>query len=143
MKKTLEETIQSVKSRLRILREQRGIIMADIAASFPVAQSAYHKLEKGPTVPSVEHLYKAARALNVSITDFFTEQKVTKFSLLLTPEEESLILAVRGHEVVRTFGLLEYMFNLETEKYGRPSKPAWHRTATGGSNGTSNGTSDR
>ena len=60
-----------VASRLRELREARGISMRTLAAKSGLSPNALSMIERSKTSPSVSTLYKLADALGVSITAFF------------------------------------------------------------------------
>lgn len=60
-----------VASRLRNLRELRGISMRTLGTRSGLSANALSMIERGKTSPSVSTLYKLADALGVSITAFF------------------------------------------------------------------------
>jgi transcriptional regulator with XRE-family HTH domain len=60
-----------VASRLRELREARGISMRTLATKSGLSANALSMIERSKTSPSVSTLYKLADALGVSITAFF------------------------------------------------------------------------
>ncbi len=60
-----------VGSRLRVLREERGVSMRALARRSGLSANALSMIERGLTSPSVSTLHKLANALEVPITAFF------------------------------------------------------------------------
>lgn len=60
-----------VGSRLRQLRQERGMSMRALARSSGLSTNALSMIERSRTSPSVSTLYKIAEALEVPITAFF------------------------------------------------------------------------
>jgi len=63
--------IIDVGSRLRVLRQERGMSMRAVARASGLSTNALSMIERGRTSPSVSTLYKIADALGVPITAFF------------------------------------------------------------------------
>lgn len=63
-----------VGSRLRGLREERGVSMRALARRSGLSANALSMIERSLTSPSVSTLYKLAGALEVPITAFFREE---------------------------------------------------------------------
>ncbi len=63
-----------VGSRLRILREERGVSMRALARRSGLSANALSMIERGLTSPSVSTLHKLANALEVPITAFFRQE---------------------------------------------------------------------
>ena len=64
-----------VSTRLRELREGRGISMRTLATRSGLSANALSMIERGKTSPSVSTLYKLAAALGVSITAFLAQRQ--------------------------------------------------------------------
>ncbi len=60
-----------VGSRLRFLREERGLSIRALARASGISANALSMIERGRTSPSVSTLYKVAKALDVPITTLF------------------------------------------------------------------------
>lgn len=96
---------------LRELRERRGLYQKDVAAALKIDRTTYVKYETGSSEPSFEILKRIALFYEVSIDyllDYNQHSQKTKKkpSLVLTPEEEQLILDYRafnskGQEKIR------------------------------------------
>ncbi|NOH02323.1 MAG: helix-turn-helix domain-containing protein [Chloroflexi bacterium] len=85
-----------VASRLRELREARGISMRSLAAKSGLSANALSMIERGKTSPSVSTLYKLADALGIAITLFFgTENERTQI-VFLKQDERTRMSFTRG-----------------------------------------------
>ena len=60
-----------VGARLRILREQRGLSLRELAERCDLSFNAISRIERGENSPTVSTLHQLANALSVSITAFF------------------------------------------------------------------------
>jgi len=85
-----------VASRLRELREGRGISMRQLATQSGLSANALSMIERGKTSPSVSTLYKLADALGVSITAFFGEESEKKQIVFLKSDERTRMSFTRG-----------------------------------------------
>ncbi|HKI54354.1 MAG TPA: helix-turn-helix domain-containing protein [Anaerolineales bacterium] len=85
-----------VGSRLRELRELRGISMRSLAEKSGLSANALSMIERGKTSPSVSTLYKLADGLGVSITAFFGTQIEKQRIIFLKADERSRIPFARG-----------------------------------------------
>lgn len=63
----------NVGSRLRTLREQRGLSLRALAERSGLSFNAISLIERGENSPTVSSLHTLATALGVKITDFFEE----------------------------------------------------------------------
>ena len=78
-----------VASRLRELREGRGISMRTLAVKSGLSANALSMIERGKTSPSVSTLYKLADALGVSITAFFGAETDKKRVIYLKSDQRA------------------------------------------------------
>ena len=85
-----------VGSRLRELRELRGISMRSLAEKSGLSANALSMIERGKTSPSVSTLYKLADALGISITAFFGNQAEKQQIVFMKADERSRIPFARG-----------------------------------------------
>ncbi|MFC4464529.1 helix-turn-helix domain-containing protein [Streptomyces xiangluensis] len=67
--KTDDDVLDAVGSRLRALRRDRGITLADLAATTGVSESTLSRLESGQRRPSLELLLPLARIYDVPLDD--------------------------------------------------------------------------
>ena len=67
------EMAPNVGPRLRALREQRKLSMRALAERCALSVNAISLIERGENSPTVSSLHLLARALGVSITDFFED----------------------------------------------------------------------
>ena len=68
-RKTDDEVLDAVGPRLRALRRDRGITLADLAATTGVSESTLSRLESGQRRPSLELLLPLARTYDVPLDD--------------------------------------------------------------------------
>lgn len=85
-----------VASRLRDLRESRGISMRALATKSGLSANALSMIERGKTSPSVSTLYKLAEALGVSITAFFGPESEKKQAVFMKSDERTRMSFTRG-----------------------------------------------
>ncbi|MCP9212383.1 helix-turn-helix domain-containing protein [Streptomyces sp. NEAU-Y11] len=68
-RKTDDDVLDAVGSRLRALRRDRGITLADLASTTGVSESTLSRLESGQRRPSLELLLPLARIYDVPLDD--------------------------------------------------------------------------
>ncbi|MHB8778952.1 MAG: helix-turn-helix domain-containing protein [Anaerolineales bacterium] len=85
-----------VATRLRELREGRGISMRTLATKSGLSANALSMIERGKTSPSVSTLYKLADALGVSITAFFGAETKKKKIVFIKSDERTRMSFTRG-----------------------------------------------
>jgi transcriptional regulator with XRE-family HTH domain len=85
-----------VASRLRELRESRGISMRTLATKSGLSANALSMIERGKTSPSVSTLYKLSEALGVSITAFFGAESERKQVVFMKADERTRMSFTRG-----------------------------------------------
>lgn len=68
-RKTDDDVLDAVGPRLRALRRDRGITLADLAATTGVSESTLSRLENGQRRPSLELLLPLARTYDVPLDD--------------------------------------------------------------------------
>ena len=85
-----------VGTRLKELREARGVSMRALATKSGLSANALSMIERGKTSPSVSTLYKLADALGVSITAFFGVGDEKQQVIFLKSDERTRIPFVRG-----------------------------------------------
>lgn len=61
--------------RLREIRERRGLTQMELSQLAGVSQSIISNIENGCVSPTVRVLQKLARALDVSVIEFFSEDQ--------------------------------------------------------------------
>ncbi|MFI0805949.1 helix-turn-helix domain-containing protein [Streptomyces echinatus] len=68
-RRTDDDVLDAVGPRLRALRRDRGITLADLAATTGVSESTLSRLENGQRRPSLELLLPLARTYDVPLDD--------------------------------------------------------------------------
>jgi transcriptional regulator with XRE-family HTH domain len=64
--------------RIRKFREAKDLNQAQMAAKLKITASAYSKIERGVTDPSVGRLEQIAAILKIHIKDFFTDRQPSR-----------------------------------------------------------------
>lgn len=65
-----------IASRLKFLREKRGMSIYRLAREAKVSQSFLSAIEAGQKVPTVTTLQKICEALGISLAEFFTDKPI-------------------------------------------------------------------
>lgn len=75
------DNLPDVGTRIRILREQRGLSLRSLADRCKLSINAISRIERGESSPTVTSLHQLAVALDIPITDLFTtsHEKKTVF----------------------------------------------------------------
>lgn len=64
----------NVGTRIRTFRERQGLSLRAVADRCGLSINAISQIERGENSPTVSTLHRLAKALNLSITDFFNEE---------------------------------------------------------------------
>ncbi len=83
-------------SRLRELRQERGLSLRALGRASGLSTNALSMIERGRASPSVSTLYKIAEALGVPITAFFRLESPRKAIVFRKQAERSRIPVPRG-----------------------------------------------
>lgn len=70
----VEQTKTSIGSRIRTLRELRGLSLRALSKLCGLSVNAISRIERGKNSPTVSSLHLLASALDLPITAFFTEE---------------------------------------------------------------------
>ncbi len=68
----------NIAYRIRKLRESKDYSQENMAGELGISKSAYSKIERGVTDPSVSRIAAIAKILEVEVTYFFQEAGITK-----------------------------------------------------------------
>ncbi|MFO7585432.1 MAG: cupin domain-containing protein [Anaerolineales bacterium] len=97
MNSTSREAISvDVGTRLRQLREKRGVSIRTLATMSGLSANALSMIERGKTSPSVSTLYRVATALENPITDFFAPAPTREKVVFLKADERTRLPFMRG-----------------------------------------------
>ena len=69
--------VAAVGSRLRRLRNERGLTQAELARQIGIQQSDLSRMEKGEYRVSLDNLFKILAVFDLDLADFFGEQQAT------------------------------------------------------------------
>ncbi len=78
----------NVGARLRGIRDRKGYSLRTLAERSGLSVNAISLIERGENSPTVSSLHLLARALEVGVTDFFTEEH--RLTAVYTPASERL-----------------------------------------------------
>ena len=69
----MSELAPALGPRIKALRKERGLSLAQLANSAGVSQATLSRVENEQTLVSAHHLYQFSQTLGVDITEFFQE----------------------------------------------------------------------
>ena len=69
--------VAAVGSRLRRLRNERGLTQAELARQIGIQQSDLSRMEKGEYRVSLDNLFKILAVFDLDLADFFGEHQAT------------------------------------------------------------------
>lgn len=84
-KEPLDTALEQVGSRLRIVREQRGITLTEVARRTGISKSTLSRLENGQRKPSLELLLPLAQTYRVPLDDLVGAPEVGDPRIRLKP----------------------------------------------------------
>jgi transcriptional regulator with XRE-family HTH domain len=96
----------SVGSKLRTVREERGLSQRELAQRAGVSTNAISLIERDENSPSVSTLQSLAAALNVKMSYFFDEHEPTQ--VLHVKAENRPVISSKGVEIGGLDGKLNY-----------------------------------
>ena len=67
------EPTLALGTRIKALRKQRSLSLADLARSTGLSEATLSRVENGQTLVSAHHLYQLSRTLDADITAFFED----------------------------------------------------------------------
>lgn len=70
-----EKLIRLVCDKLKEIRKSRGMSQMDVASSAGIDKSAYQRIERGRTNPTLKTLNQVLNAMNEDTIIFFTKLK--------------------------------------------------------------------
>jgi transcriptional regulator with XRE-family HTH domain len=88
-----------IGTSIRSFRLQKGLSQGDIEKKTGLLRCYLSRVENGHTIPSLDTLSKIARALDLPITQFFTDDAVGKQAKLqkLSDEEMRFLSQIRRY----------------------------------------------
>jgi transcriptional regulator with XRE-family HTH domain len=86
--------LHRIGTNIRVTRVSKGLNQESIANELGISITAYSKIERGKTNPSILRLYQIAKCLDVSIFDFLTEPDFNLLNNSVVPnlEVENILL---------------------------------------------------
>jgi transcriptional regulator with XRE-family HTH domain len=86
--------LRHIGTNIRVTRVSKGLNQESIANELGISITAYSKIERGKTNPSILRLDQIAKCLEVSIFDFLMEPEArsTKDSVASSLEVENILL---------------------------------------------------
>lgn len=74
----MKEKLMFVTNNMKSLRNRVGLKQDDVAKKLNTSRATYCGYEVNPKKVTIETLYKLSNIFNCKLSDFFTENKVTK-----------------------------------------------------------------
>ena len=87
-----------IGSKIKEKRKNQNLTIANLSIKTGLSESLISRVEKGNVVPSINTLRKLARGLNVSITEFFMDEKDLSEDRLVVRSEERKKLVIPGSD---------------------------------------------
>lgn len=72
---TMDQELQQVGKKIKILRIQRSITQTDLADMLGLSQTNLSNIENGKTAVTLQNLFKIRTALKCRMCDFFDEKE--------------------------------------------------------------------
>jgi transcriptional regulator with XRE-family HTH domain len=85
-----------VGANLRQLRKQKGVSLEQFAKLTGVSRAMLGQIELGHSTPTIKVLWKIARALDLPINAFLSEDAARKSALLVRAEESKVLVSADG-----------------------------------------------
>lgn len=107
---------QEIAHRIRELRRRAGLTLTGVAQRADLNKASLSKIETGQTSPPISTLLRIAKALNVSITDFFVE----------TDPQPAYVLTRKNHGTLVNQQGSRFGYDYEAlalEKSGKTAEP--------------------
>jgi len=120
----LKETISAVGPRLRVLRRQRTITLADLSAASGISESTLSRLESGQRHPTLEQLLCLARIYRIQVDELIGGPLTGDPRVHLQPVNRYGMtwLALTR----RTGGLQAYKLIIPAARFREPPTPKSH-----------------
>jgi transcriptional regulator with XRE-family HTH domain len=100
------DNIESVGTRLRTVREERGLSQRELAQRAGVSTNSISLIERDENSPSVSTLQNLAAALNVKMSYFFDDQEPTQ--VLHVKAQNRPVISSKGVQIEGLGGKLNY-----------------------------------
>ena len=69
--KQQKEELTKLGERVKLIRNQKGLTLEDVAFAIGKDRQSIHRLEKGDFNPSYIYLLEVCKGLNITISDLF------------------------------------------------------------------------
>ena len=102
-----------IGAKLRELRVAKKLSQGDIEKRTGLIRAYTSRVEHGHTVPSIGTLEKYARALEVPLYRFFTDEVAVKAPKLPNPKGDSSLWGIRGNERGELRNLLKALSRMD------------------------------
>lgn len=81
--------LKQIGTKIRVTRVSRGLNQENIATELGISITAYSKIERGETNPSILRLDQIAKCLGVPIVDFLTESGYVSLNQTVRVDDEN------------------------------------------------------
>jgi len=81
--------LKQIGTRIRVTRVSKGLNQENISSELGISITAYSKIERGETNPSILRLDQIAKCLGVSIIDFLSESGYANLTGMRNEEHSS------------------------------------------------------
>lgn len=127
----LDDVLRGMGSRIRSIRRERGLTLAELAGRCGLSVSLLSTVERGQTSPSVATLYAVASALDISLTALFSSD--ANAEPVVRRADQQHLTTDGGSRRRLALDLVEEQFELYVDEYppasahaARPSQHPGH-----------------
>lgn len=106
--------VMIIGERIRTLRERKGLTQGDIEKRSSLLRCYISRVENGHTIPTLENLERFARALEVPLSELFSEGDEMSASSSVT-EEHIALASTSDSSVHRLTALFERLTRRDRE----------------------------
>ena len=103
---------KAVGARIKYLRRAKNISQEELALQAGLNPAYYGQVERGVKCPTIDTLYKIAKAMDVSPADFLRSGELPGFSEDQTKQLQSLLSRVPAEKMNQVLQLIEGITDL-------------------------------
>ena len=103
---------KAVGARIRYLRRAKNISQEELALQAGINPAYYGQVERGLKCPTIDTLYKIAKAMNVSPADFLRSEELPAFSEDQTKQLQQLLSRVPTEKLGQVLEVVESITKL-------------------------------
>lgn len=107
-----KEITEAVGARIKYLRRMKEISQEELALKAGINPAYLGQVERGLKCPTVDTLYKIAKAMEISPAEFLRSEELSDFSEKQTKQLQTLLSRVPAEKRNQLMQVLEQMVDL-------------------------------